>query len=161
DVLQAVFADLRFGDYDLSGLKRSYPKYEYCVQYRETAFAFVSRLMEKEGIFYFFRHENGKHTLVLADHKGAYKDCREKQVQYTSGSLAPHHITHWEHQYEFRPGKWAHTDYNFEDPGTNLLASTDTLVDLPGVAKYEVFDYPGDYRVKADGEAEVKIRMEE
>src|SRR5262249_24879514 len=111
--------------------------------------------------FYFFRHVNGKHTLVLADHKGAYKDCGENRVVYTAGSLAPNHITQWDHQYEFRPGKWAHTDYNFEAPSTSLLAGTNTVVDLPGANKSEGFDCPGDHTAKGDGEAAVKLRMEE
>ena len=88
------------------------------MQYRETDFNFVSRLMEEEGIFYFFKHEQGKHTLVLADQKSAYVDCPEKQVDYPRdpGSRAiEDHLTHWEHRYEFRTGKWAQTDYNFED----------------------------------------------
>jgi type VI secretion system secreted protein VgrG len=161
DILEAVFAGLGLTDYDDSALKRSYPKRDYCVQYRETAFNFVSRLMEEEGIFYFFRHENGKHTLVLADQKGAYEDCRESRARYYGGALPGGQLTAWDHQYEFRPGKWAHTDYNFETPSTNLLASTDTVIDLPGVSKFEVFDYPGRYGVKGDGEAAVKVRMEE
>ncbi len=52
------------------------------MQYRETDFNFVSRLMEQEGIFYYFKHEKGKHTLVLADHKGAYQDCKENEVKF-------------------------------------------------------------------------------
>lgn len=159
-IIEILFKEYGFKDYE-PALKRSYPPWEYCVQYRESAFAFISRLMEHEGIFYYFRHEEDKHTLVLADHKGAYKDCVENQVEYSAGSLAPNHIDTWEHQCEFRTGRWAHTDYNFETPSTNLLTSTNTLMKLPGVGKFEVFDYPGDYRVKGEGEADVKVRMEE
>jgi type VI secretion system secreted protein VgrG len=117
--------------------------------------------MEQEGIFYFFRHEEGKHTLVLADQKSAYQDCHENSVKYTAGSLAPNHLTAWEHRYEFRPGKWAQTDYNFKTPSTNLLTSAGTLTDLPQAGGFEVFDYPGEYEVKADGDAYTKVRMEE
>ena len=70
DIIQAVFAT-----YGLSNVRNSlqatYPVREYCVQYRETDFNFVSRLMEQYGIFYFFEHTNGTHTLVLADSNGA------------------------------------------------------------------------------------------
>lgn len=159
-IIEKVFTDLGFKDF-APDLKRPCDKREYCVQYRETAFNFVSHLMEEEGILYFFRHENGKHTLVMADHVGAYKDCPENKVRYYGGKLAPNHLTEWSHQYEFRPGKWAQTDYNFEDPLKPLLTGTKTVIDLPGVDKFEVFDYPGDYFVKKDGEDEVKIRMEE
>jgi type VI secretion system secreted protein VgrG len=53
----------------------THPPRKYCVQYRETAFNFLSRLMEEEGIFYYFHHENGKHTLVLVNHSGTHKPC--------------------------------------------------------------------------------------
>src|SRR5262249_31549842 len=77
EIIEQVFKDAGFSDYDLSGIKGQHPKHEYCVQFRETDFNFVSRLMEEEGIFYFFKHEPGKHTLVLADQTSAYLDCTE------------------------------------------------------------------------------------
>jgi type VI secretion system secreted protein VgrG len=160
DIIKTVFGDYGLTDFEMK-LQRSYPTWEYCVQYRETAFNFVSRLMEHEGIFYYFRHEKGKHTLVLADHKGAYKDCPENQVQYTAGSLVPSHINGWEHQYEFRPGKWAQTDYNFQTPSANLLTTTKTVIAQPGMDKFEIFDYPGEYPDKGAGQDDTKVRMEE
>jgi type VI secretion system secreted protein VgrG len=160
-IIEAVFGDFGLGDFDSGGLNRSYPTREYCVQYRETAFHFLSRLMEQEGIFYFFRHEENKHTLVLADQKSACQNCAQSQVPYSAGTLVQAHIDTWEHQYEFRTGKWAQTDYNFETPSTALLTSTNTLLNLQDATKYEKFDYPGLYRVKGVGEAFTKIRMEE
>ncbi len=117
DIIQQIFKDLGFSDFKLQ-LSGKHPQRDYCVQYRETDFNFVSRLMEEEGIYYFFKHEQGKHTLVLADAKSGYFDCPEKEVDYPRdpGSRAKEdHITRWEHCYEFRTGKWAQTDYNFED----------------------------------------------
>ena len=73
EIIKEVFDDRGFTDYKLM-LTTHYPKLEYCVQYRETDFNFVTRLMEKEGIYYFFKHEGGKHTLVLADSKTSHKD---------------------------------------------------------------------------------------
>ena len=102
------------------------PQREYCVQYRETAFNFVSRLMEQYGIFYFFKHEDGKHTLVLGDDVSAYVDCKEKDVSFRRnmpGNVDL--ISSWEHQFEYRPGKWTHTDYNFKTPKTDLKTDTD------------------------------------
>src|SRR5262245_61754434 len=61
EIITKIFQDLGFGDYDFLEIKGSHPKWEYCVQYRETDFNFVSRLMEQEGIFYYFRHGNGSH----------------------------------------------------------------------------------------------------
>ena len=117
--------------------------------------------MEHEGIFYFFRHEDGKHTMVLANAASSYADCPESQVEYSPGSLAPNHVQSWEHHYEFRSGKWSRTDYNFETPSTSLLTTTSTVIDLPDAPKYEIFDYPGEYFVKGDGDPVTKVRMEE
>lgn len=160
DIIQKVFKDYGFTDYK-PDFKATYRTWEYCVQYRETAFNFVSRLMEQCGIFYYFTHEEGKHTMVLADHKGTHKDVVENKVEYSGGDTGANQLSRWAHNYEFRPGKWAHTDYNFEIPSTSLLANTNTVVKQPGADKFEVFDYPGEYPLKADGDAEVKVRMEE
>ncbi len=161
DIIKAVFDELGFSDYDVADCKGPFAKREYCVQYRETAFNFVSRLMEQDGIFYYFKHEEGKHKLVMADAKSAYFDCAEAEVNYSRGSLAPNHVYSWEHRYEFRSGKWTRTDYNFITPSTSLLTSTPTVLEQPGLDKYELFDYPGDYYVKGDGDPVTKIRMEE
>jgi type VI secretion system secreted protein VgrG len=160
DIIQQIFKDLGFSAFELK-LTASYVKRQYCVQYRETDFNFVSRLMEQEGIFYFFRHEKAKHTLVLADQKTAYKDCPEKEVVYSVGSTLPSHLTRWEHGYEFRSGKYAQKDYNFETPSTDLMTKSTTVVPLPDNKKFEIYDYPGDYRQKAEGGELTKIHMEE
>jgi type VI secretion system secreted protein VgrG len=160
DIITAIFKNFGFSDYALE-LQGSFPVREYCVQYRETAFNFVSRLMEHEGIFFFFRHEDGKHTMVLANATSSYTDCPESPVEYSPGSLAPNHVLSWEHHYEFRSGKWSRTDYNFETPSLNLLTSTGTVIDLPDAPKYEIYDYPGEYLVKGDGQPVTKVRMEE
>jgi type VI secretion system secreted protein VgrG len=160
DIVTTIFKDFGFNDYALE-LQGSFPKREYCVQYRETAFNFISRLLEHEGIFYFFRHADGKHTLVLANAASSYADCPESPVEYSPGSLAPNHVQSWEHHYEFRSGKWSRTDYNFETPSTNLLTTTSTVIDLPDAPKYEIYDYPGEYVVKGNGEPVTKVRMEE
>lgn len=160
EIIQTIFKDFGFNDFALE-LSGSFPKREYCVQYRETAFNFISRLMEHEGIFYFFRHEEGKHTMVLANAISSYADCPESPVEYSAGSLAPNHVLSWEHHYEFRSGKWTRTDYNFETPSTNLLTTTTTVIDLPDAPRYEIFDYPGEYVVKGNGDPVTKVRMEE
>ena len=138
---------------------------KHCVQYRETDFNFISRTMEKYGVFYYFKFEDGKHTLVL-DMKKNYPPCEEAEVAYprVSGAQpAGDHVTTWEHDYEFVPGKWSHTDYNFETPSTSLITSAPRLpsVDVPQADKYEVYDYPGGYAAKPDGEADARVRQEE
>ena len=166
DIIMEIFKDFGFSDHEWN-VKGKHEKWTYCVQYRETAFEFVSRLMEQEGIFYFFRHENNKHVLVVADQPGVHKPCPVKNTfrmaPANGGGAALNEdvVSHWEHHYEFRPGKWAQTDYNFEDPGLNLLSTTQTVVSLDGNKKFEIFDYPGEYLAKAEGEALTKVRMQE
>jgi type VI secretion system secreted protein VgrG len=160
EIVQTLFDESGFSDYQFA-LRRSYPKRKYCVQYRETAFNFISRLLEQEGIFYFFRHGTDKHTMVVADHAGVYTDCVSKPIRYTDGGTSPNLIATWEHQYEFPPGKYTQSDYNFETPSTNLLTSANSIVKLQGPEKYEIFDYPGEYEIRGDGESLTKLRMEE
>jgi type VI secretion system secreted protein VgrG len=159
-IIEQIFKDLGFTAYKLN-LRATYATREYCVQYRETDLAFVSRLMEHEGIFYFFSHENGKHTMTLADQKSAYVDCPEADVEASVGSHATGQITSWEHQLAFRSGKVAQQDYNFETPSTDLMTKSTSIVPLPDNKKYELYDYPGDYPDKGVGGELTKVRMEE
>jgi type VI secretion system secreted protein VgrG len=158
DIIQTIFQDLGFSDFSLR-LHGNFVEREYCVQYRETDFNFVSRLMEEEGIFYFFEHANGKHTLVLANDPGEHEPCpNQSTVRYelTAGGWQEDDVVLdcFAHQ-EFRTGAWAHTDYNFETPSTSLM------VQMPGKNPYEIYDYPGEYRKRADGDSLARIRLEE
>jgi type VI secretion system secreted protein VgrG len=162
DIIKQIFGDLGFSDFALQ-LRGSYSERTYCVQYRETDFNFVSRLMEEEGIFYFFKHEKGTHTLVLADSNSAYPTSPEATLHYH-----PHLardlkecLVAWEHGYEYRSGKWAYTDYNFETPSHDLKAHETSSVDLPRNKDFEVYDYPGEYEKSPEGTRLVKLRMEE
>ena len=164
EIIKKVFGDLNFTDFETSQISGSHPKREYCVQYRESDFNFVSRLMEHEGIFYYFRHENGKHTLVLADSASGYKDAPEQEARFAHNLNSPQpkdNLTAWEHRLEFRPGKYTHTDYNFTIPSTSLLTSSNSVIKLPNANKLEIYDYPGEYENRGDGESEARLRMEE
>ncbi len=164
-IIEDIFSDHKeLSHYEIGEIKGTHAKRDYCVQYRESDFDFISRLMEQEGIFYWFRHEKNKATLVLADHKGAYHELPEKEAEYAGGkggSLSQCHLSSWEQCHEFLPGKWAQTDYNFETPSTSLHATTPTMVDLPDMKKYEVYDYPGAYYKRDVGDTLTRLRMEE
>ena len=164
DIIEQIFQDLGFSDFDKGGISGEHKEWEYCVQYRETDFNFVSRLMEQEGIFYYFSFEDGKHTMVIADQNDACQDCTESEVDFPrdyATRAIEDYITRWEHSYQFCPGKWAQTDYNFKTPSASLMANTNTLVDLPEISKYEMYDYPGEYPDSGVGNTETKLRMEE
>ncbi|MGQ9575808.1 MAG: type VI secretion system Vgr family protein [Thermoguttaceae bacterium] len=172
-ILEEVFGELGFAVFEKLKPSRSYARWEYCVQYRETDFNFVSRLMEQEGIFYYFKHEKGKHTLVLADSTKAYlPESRELRYQYSfGGEPRPASVTDWAHQYQFVPGKFVQTDYNYdqhpaagEKQPAKLLESQATGKANPKLFdpdKYEVFDYPGEYQTKDEGKAYTQAYMEQ
>ena len=139
DIVKQVLDDAGFTDFKMK-INGSHPEWEYCVQYRETHFNFISRLMEHEGICYFFEHDKGTHTLVLADQAGAYVDAKEKEVhlkEKMSGADPLDEILSWGHQYDFRSGKRSQTDYNFETPSNNLMVQTTSKVKLEGNDKLE------------------------
>lgn len=167
EIIEAVFKDLGFADYTTNRVMggNAERKRNFCVQYRESDFHFVSRLMEEEGIFYFFEHRDGKHTLHLADSIVAYKECEEAKVDYLTNEQgsrqAVPHINSWEHTYQFRPGAWAHKDYNFKNPHQPLLATETTLMKFKKVKDFEIFDFPGEYRAQDYAQDLARIRMEE
>jgi type VI secretion system secreted protein VgrG len=158
DIIQKIFKDLGFADFKLR-LYGDFVTRDYCVQYRETDFNFVSRLMEEEGICYYFEHQDGKHTLILANDASAHDPCpNQKTARYDfrGGSVVYEDVvTEWQYQEEFRPGKWAQTDYNFETPSSSLA------VTASGKNPYEIYEYPGEYRVRPAGESLAKIRLQE
>jgi type VI secretion system secreted protein VgrG len=164
DIIKAVFSGLGFNDFTDS-LKASYQPRDYCVQYRETSFNFVSRLMEEYGIFYFFKHEQGKHTLVLGDDPSANADCPgQNQFRFyvqASAVLDEDVVKGWHAEQELRTGKSTLTDYNFTTPSTNLLATTATIDTVGGNSQFDTYDYPGNYLNKGDGQTLTKIRMQE
>lgn len=164
DIIQQVFNDLGFQDFQ-NKLQGTYSTLDYCVQYRETHFNFVSRLMEQYGIFYFFEHEESKHTLVLADSNSGlqpFAGSGTVRCDLVSGGTEDEDlITAWRMEQELRTGKYSLTDYNFETPSTSLLASEPTVVSVGGNSAYEIYDYPGDYPAKAQGQTLAKTRMQE
>lgn len=175
DILDQVFSDYNVPgqSYDFSELKRSYPTLEYCVQYRETDFNFVSRLMEQEGIYYYFRHRKDGHTLILGDTTGGYKWCPEKEVEQEGTATTVtrfDHVLTWTRDFTYIPSSWTQTDYNFiekpakdtKTPSSLLLTSENTVVpELTNSKVAKLYDYPGDYLTTSDGKVLTKIRMEE
>ena len=164
DIIQQVFSDRGFTDFKLS-LSATYSPLEYTVQYRETDFNFISRLMEQNGIFYFFKHEMGKHTMVIADSPSIHESCPgQESAGYnlaTGGLDDGDVINSWSIEQELKSGKYTLTDYNFKTPSTSLLASEPTIDTIGGNANFELFDYPGEYTTRGDGTTFTKLRMQE
>jgi type VI secretion system secreted protein VgrG len=158
DIVQQVFSDRGFSDYRLD-LQGSYPPREYCVQYRETDLNFVSRLLEEEGIGYYFEQTLDKHTLVLFDNNVSLSACaKQAEARFTPAMgvlLDEDTVFRIEEELHIQTGQATLTDYDFEKPATNLLSS------MTGAAPGEFYDYPGGYRTKNRGDVYSRIRLEE
>jgi len=166
-IVKQIFKERGFGDFEES-LQGQYEPIEYCVQYRESDFRFVSRLLEHFGIFYFFKHEKDKHTLVLADSPSAYPNCgsqhefaylRDARPAFDSKKSGV--IANLRLRQRLRPGKVMLSDYNFETPAQSLAVMAAGTVRLAGNDRMEVFDYPGSFGKRAQGEQLAKVRMQE
>jgi len=162
DIIDGLLGELGFADYKWE-LKRTLEKREYCVQYRETHYDFMTRLLEEEGIYYYFKHARGKHELIMTDNVNGVFDCKDAEVQLLSNLSQPEitdNLTGWNHQYEYTTGKYAHSDFNFENPSTSLLLDKSSLISLQDNSKYEFYDFPGIYGQKGLGDALATLRME-
>ena len=135
---------------------------DYCVQYRESDFNFASRLMEEEGIFYFFKHTAEGHKMVVAntpDSHAKFDDDSEKKIIYEEvfgGYRDENRILGWEKIQELRSGKYTLWDHCFELPHKHLEGQTDILesvqvgnidhkLQVGDNGKLEIYDYPGAY----------------
>ncbi|MFO0014843.1 MAG: type VI secretion system Vgr family protein [Planctomycetota bacterium] len=138
---------------------------EHCIQYKETDFNFLSSLLESHGVFYYFKHEKDKHTLVLSD-KLNYPNCDVAEIDYPASMadrVANECILSWDHSYDFVSGRWEQVDYDFKKPSTSLKVSSSKhgLVSLTSNSGYELYDNPNTYSELDEGREESKRRMEE
>ena len=164
DIIKAVFADHPSADYKME-LTATYRKWTYCVQYRETDFNFVSRLMEQEGIAYYFRHTDGHDTLVLTDSTSKHTPVSGyEKVPYVAptAQVKPdlEHIDQWSFNREIEPGVYVHDDYDFERPSVELKTNK-TLPRGYTPSDYEIYDYPGLYVQRPDGDQYASVRINE
>ncbi len=164
DIIKEILKEHGFSDI-VNRLKGSYRTWDYCVQYRETDFNFISRLMEQEGIYYYFMHEQGKHTLYLADDMASHdkmSDC------YTISYYPPDQaviredecISGWHITKQLQSGAYCLNEYDFERPKADLNANS-TIVRNHSKADFEIYDYPGEYVKSSDGNQYAKIRIQE
>jgi len=163
-IIQQVFSDRSQTDFKFQ-LSNTYPTLEYCVQYRETDFNFISRLMEQYGIFYYFEHESDKHTMVIADASNSLSSCPGQETagfNLAGGGVDEDDVVNSiSFEQVLLSGKYTLNDYYFETPTANLLTSETTVWGDPSILSFELYDYPGDYTNRTDGTAAAKLRMQE
>ncbi len=144
-------------------LVENYPTRAWQVQYGETDFDFIQRLMQEWGIYWWFEHNENSHTLVLADAINVHKACADSPLvcYYQKGLKLDKEFIHTITANEsLRSGQWVLNDFDFMKP-RSLLKSTVANPRETGLAEYEHYEWPGDYFTKSEGEMLTRIRMEE
>ena len=169
-IVQQIFSDLGFSSVVDNALTATYRTWDYCVQYRETDFDFVSRLLEHEGIYYFFKHEkdtssgNITHKLVLADGVSASVNINgDASISYLGPDRAAKgdYIRDWKVRQALQSGNFMLNDYDFTAPKKSLLTSAANTAGVVSQTDHRVYDYPGGYSQSADGSNYVQARMQE
>ena len=167
DIFQEVCKAWGFTDYKLK-LSGTYPKRDYCVQYRETDFSFLSRLLEQEGIYYYFEHGAASHVMVLADDASAH----QPQAGYETVPFYPpgtpesrrerDHLSAWSFNKSVQSGAYATSDFDFKQPRASLL-STEAIGRKHPQSSFEIFDYPAELAVMKSDESKrvAKLRIQE
>ncbi|RWC46276.1 MAG: type VI secretion system tip protein VgrG [Mesorhizobium sp.] len=164
EIVEEVFSKYSTAEFE-KRLQGSYPPREYCVQYDESDLDFVQRLLEHEGILYFFEHDEGKHTLVLADAMNKLKPAPgyEKVPYHFEGQGSRRdveYITEWIPGSSVRPGAYVHTDYDFKKPGADLMAKSAQPFSHK-LAAGENYRQPGAHLDVGRGDSLAAIRREE
>ena len=163
DIIKDVFTKGGFNDYEFK-TTGDYDNIPYCVQYRETDLAFCSRMMEKYGVYYFFKHSDGKHTMVLADSRSSHEANPDApKLPYnplgTPELDLQQRLGAWASQRRFCTGKVTLNDYDYLKPPKKLLASNEAS-EKYARSQLEVYDYPGKHDEENKGKNFSKFRLE-
>ncbi|HEY0791529.1 MAG TPA: type VI secretion system tip protein TssI/VgrG [Chthoniobacterales bacterium] len=162
DILKEVFGGFDC-DYELHG---HYEPREYCVQYRESDFDFANRLMQEEGIYWFFIHNPGGHKMIVADSAQSHLDVpgltKARYGMAEGGARKADHVFEWRKTQTIRPSRYSVWDHSFQQPKQNLEAKAKIMPSVQAGsvehtlngkvnAPLEVYEYPGGYAVRFDG----------
>jgi len=165
DIAKIIFGKYRDADFDQI-LSADYPVHEYVVQYRETDFNFVCRLLQQDGIYFYFRHDAKRHQLVLSDGTGSHETATGfEEIPYippsTSAKQHEANFDHWKMSQDLDLKTYRVHDYDYERPRTDLPGVGDADPKQERVFVGEVFDYPGMYVDQGRGQALANMRLEE
>lgn len=159
DIIKSVLSDNKISDISDKTTKCGKVVREYCVQYNESSFNFISRLMEDEGIFYYFTHENGKHTLILSDNVNSYPEIKKSEVEFIKnrGEIHPlGKVFNTNIDVTMNVGGYSLADYNYSISQTKLFGKLNS--------KWKdgmFYEYPGGFAKTNEGENLSKLRVQE
>jgi type VI secretion system secreted protein VgrG len=161
DIIKQILDDLGLGgDEYRQTLQGNHPTREYCVQYRESELDFIQRLMEEEGTFYYFEHQDDKHVMVMADSSSIHKDVTDGgtllYAPRSAGRITDEHVFDFRYSEQIRPGLALLRDFNFKRPDQDLDGTNNSNAD----AKLEYYDYPGIYDEAQVGSSLAQVRLE-
>jgi type VI secretion system secreted protein VgrG len=170
EIIKIIFG--KEGKADFHDRAEAPPKIEYCVQYRETDLEFVLRLMEKYGIYYYFKHSEGGHKMILTDSRSGHDPVQAAAEPHfnDAGTAYPfmtklntmpraiEHIGDWSTLRRLRTGKIQLKDYDFKQSGADLTSRAED--GFPKAKDYESYDYPGAYLTRDEGEQLARIRVQ-
>lgn len=160
DIIKKIFEQHGFSGLLESRLSQTYSKRPYCVQYGETDFRFLQRLMEEDGIYYSFDYARDKHTMILADDlSGHHPVAGYETIAYRDPvhKGTDEYLTSYTALKELGVGSITLNDYDFEKPRSPLLVQQKS--GNPN-ASFECYEFPGRYNVLDDGQRFARIRME-
>ncbi len=165
DIIEQIFKEYGFTDYKFQ--LGSYEPREYCVQYRETDFQFISRLMEQYGMFYFWEHTDTAHTLVVADASSSHQPVPfQATVRWDVAGLTSYEedmISSLRFGKSFRPGAFTHRNFDFQKTLASRVIEHEepSVIDIAGNSAFEIYDYPGPFADKEEATALGIVRMQE
>lgn len=164
EIIKEVFGAHGFSDFK-DKTKHRFDKRAYCVQYRESDFAFISRLMEEEGIYYFHQYDKTRETLILADDASSHEPLTDHhQLNYYVRAFDmfrdEDHIYEWRGSEQIMPGKVSLQSYDFEKPKTDLACVKSLPKGRHAHNAYEIYDYPGRHDSAGSGEYQARVKIE-
>jgi type VI secretion system secreted protein VgrG len=164
EIIEEIFSKYSAAKFE-KRLQSSYPQREYCVQYDESDLNFVQRLLEHEGIMYFFEHDDNSHTMILTDSMSKLKPVPGYEtVEFNFGASSnrrdKEYITEWAYLVSVRPGAYVHTDFDFKKPGADLMAQS-TQPFGHSEASGEHYHQPGAHLDTGRGDTIASVRREE
>lgn len=163
-IIKEVFADESRQVFE-DRLSGTYRPWDYCVQYRETDFQFVSRLMEQEGIYYYFEHSDGKHKMMLCDNKSSHKSTSNPKLLFLPVGSGPksqqEYIRTWAEEREIQPDRFSLDDFDYETPGNDMRTSRQADNNQnAGSSDYEMFMFPGEHDDVSEGDHYASYRID-
>jgi len=159
DIIREMFDEHGLQNYQFRIAEQDFQKLDYCVQYRESALDFISRLLEHLGLFYWHEHAADRHILIIAA-SNLFTDRVEPYTVKVLPDSAWGHLTSLETETAFRPGKWTLNDYDFQSPTRRLVVEMPTVLDVPRMADHEIYEYPGQFNDPDDGRQLTRLRIE-